>query len=213
MGYTGLRWGELVGLQTDYVRNNQLRVEWQLYEMDTGKLLRCPPKDESRRTIDLPDWLAELLQTHVRTTTPAPCACHGHRYVFRGLAAANGVNRQQGTKITDVARRAGVSTGTVSNVLNRPDTVAEGTRVKVTAAIQELGFLRGGSPACSRPTGAAAASPPGCSNPPPPAATLAEAPAEPIPCRSWPTPGRASPSAAATPPAGPKLAGCRSRRV
>ncbi|MFC5753852.1 LacI family DNA-binding transcriptional regulator [Actinomadura rugatobispora] len=46
------------------------------------------------------------------------------------------------TSIREVARRAGVSVGTVSNVLNRPDLVAEATRDRVRAAIQELGFVR-----------------------------------------------------------------------
>src|ERR687894_2537373 len=44
--------------------------------------------------------------------------------------------------IRDVAGRAGVSVGTVSNVLNRPDTVSEATRAKVLDAIAELGFVR-----------------------------------------------------------------------
>jgi LacI family transcriptional regulator len=44
--------------------------------------------------------------------------------------------------ITDVAARAGVSVGTVSNVLNRPDIVAPPTRRKVNAAIKALGFVR-----------------------------------------------------------------------
>jgi LacI family transcriptional regulator len=42
----------------------------------------------------------------------------------------------------DVAQLAGVSVGTVSNVLNRPDVVAPGTRARVQAAITELGFVR-----------------------------------------------------------------------
>jgi LacI family transcriptional regulator len=44
--------------------------------------------------------------------------------------------------IRDVAERAGVSLGTVSNVLNRPDKVSEATREVVLAAIAELGFVR-----------------------------------------------------------------------
>jgi LacI family transcriptional regulator len=44
--------------------------------------------------------------------------------------------------IRDVASRAGVSVGTVSNVLNRPGQVGETTRVRVLAAIEELGFVR-----------------------------------------------------------------------
>ncbi|MFI6426080.1 LacI family DNA-binding transcriptional regulator [Promicromonospora sp. NPDC050880] len=47
--------------------------------------------------------------------------------------------------IADVARTAGVSVGTVSNVLNRPDRVLPGTRERVEAAIAELSFVRNGS--------------------------------------------------------------------
>ena len=43
--------------------------------------------------------------------------------------------------IKDVARRAGVSVGTASNVLNRPDLVRPETRARVEAAIAELGFV------------------------------------------------------------------------
>jgi LacI family transcriptional regulator len=42
----------------------------------------------------------------------------------------------------DVASRAGVSLGTVSNVLNRPEMVSERARFAVQAAIEELGFVR-----------------------------------------------------------------------
>ncbi len=42
----------------------------------------------------------------------------------------------------DVARRAGVSLGTVSNVLNRPQLVSPATQGKVLRAISELGFVR-----------------------------------------------------------------------
>jgi len=44
--------------------------------------------------------------------------------------------------IKDVARQAGVSVGTVSNVINRPDLVSAETRAKVQAAIDLLGFVR-----------------------------------------------------------------------
>jgi LacI family transcriptional regulator len=44
--------------------------------------------------------------------------------------------------MTDVARHAGVALGTVSNVLNRPEKVKEGTRRRVLASIAELGFVR-----------------------------------------------------------------------
>lgn len=47
--------------------------------------------------------------------------------------------------VREVAALAGVSLGTVSNVLNRPEKVAPGTVVRVQAAIAELGFVRNDS--------------------------------------------------------------------
>jgi LacI family transcriptional regulator len=44
--------------------------------------------------------------------------------------------------IKDVATHAGVSVGTVSNVLNRPELVSDRTRRKVLDAIAALGFVR-----------------------------------------------------------------------
>lgn len=49
------------------------------------------------------------------------------------------------SSIRDVAERANVSLGTVSNVLNHPEVVAEATRQRVQAVIEELGFVRNGS--------------------------------------------------------------------
>ena len=47
-----------------------------------------------------------------------------------------------GVSIRDVAAMAGVSVGTVSNVLNRPESVPEATVERVRAAIAELGYVR-----------------------------------------------------------------------
>lgn len=44
--------------------------------------------------------------------------------------------------VRDVAERAGVSVGTVSNVMNHPDKVSAATVARVQAAIDELGFIR-----------------------------------------------------------------------
>ena len=44
--------------------------------------------------------------------------------------------------IKDVARESGVSAGTVSNVLNHPERVAEDTRLRVEEAVHRLGFVR-----------------------------------------------------------------------
>lgn len=72
-GYTGMRWGEIVGLETDFVRPKSIRVEWQLYEPDTGELHRGPPKDDSYRDIDTPDFLASL-DAAIRKSTLCRCS-------------------------------------------------------------------------------------------------------------------------------------------
>ncbi|MEU9974096.1 LacI family DNA-binding transcriptional regulator [Streptomyces sp. NPDC051014] len=144
-GYTGMRWGEIVGLETEFARPGTIRVEHQLYELDSGELIRCPPKDDSYRTIDAMEWLSALVADHLARTKPTLCPCHGKRYVFRGQGTAR-TGGHQGAKLVDVARRAGVSTGTVSNVLNHPERVREETRIRVELAIAELNFVRGGAP-------------------------------------------------------------------
>lgn len=143
LGFTGLRWGELVGLETCFVRPTSVRVEWQLYELDTGELHRCPPKDDSYRTIDLPAWLGRPLAEHIAAACPQPCPCHGQTYVFRGHRPPNGAARSEGPRLVDVARRCGLSTGTVSMVLNRPATVPEPTRMRVLTAVADLGYVPG----------------------------------------------------------------------
>jgi len=142
-GYTGMRWGELVGLEAEFVRTESVRVEWQLYELGTGKLHRCPPKEDSHRTVDTPEWLGKMLADHISRAHPEPCRCHERRYVFSGHRAANGAARRVGPTLVDVARLSAVSTGTVSNVLNRPDTVPSATREKVEEALSTLGYVRG----------------------------------------------------------------------
>ncbi|WP_307862014.1 LacI family DNA-binding transcriptional regulator [Nocardioides sp. SYSU D00065] len=46
------------------------------------------------------------------------------------------------SSVKDVAARAGVSLGTVSNVLNRPERVSPDTRARVEQAMRDLGFVR-----------------------------------------------------------------------
>src|SRR5580693_1415349 len=62
-------------------------------------------------------------------------AAHLHQIREGNVAAAP-------ASIKEVAAHAGVSVGTVSNVLNRPDIVAEPTRSRVRDAIKQLGFIR-----------------------------------------------------------------------
>jgi LacI family transcriptional regulator len=51
-------------------------------------------------------------------------------------------SRERSASVKDVAARAGVSLGTVSNVLNSPDRVSPATRERVERAMHELGFVR-----------------------------------------------------------------------
>jgi integrase len=144
-GYTGMRWGEIVGLEIEHVRPKAVRVEWQLYELATGELHRCPPKDDSYRTIDLPPWLSALLAGQAARAGRTPCTCHGRAYLFSGFGTANGASRGPGATLRQVAELAEVSAGTVSNVLNRPESVAKATRLRVEAAIRETGYVRNGA--------------------------------------------------------------------
>ena len=55
-----------------------------------------------------------------------------------------------GVTISDVAEHAGVSVGTVSNVVNRPERVTEETRLRVRDAIEALGWVPNSSAATLR---------------------------------------------------------------
>ncbi|CAM5645077.1 LacI family transcriptional regulator OS=Streptomyces alboniger OX=132473 GN=CP975_28285 PE=4 SV=1 [Streptomyces alboniger] len=77
-----------------------------------------------------------------RRPAAAPTA-HRERASGGGAAAAGPADRSHSrVGIKDVAREAGVSLGTVSNVLNRPEIVSEGTRRRVLEVIGSLGYIR-----------------------------------------------------------------------
>ena len=94
VGYTGMRWGETIGLERDLLLPTLINVEWQLREI-RGGFYRLPPKDESYRStnwepllpVDLPPFLAGLLTAQAEKHARQRCACvreHGGtgRYVF-----------------------------------------------------------------------------------------------------------------------------------
>ncbi|HEY8982514.1 MAG TPA: LacI family DNA-binding transcriptional regulator [Streptomyces sp.] len=147
-GFTGIRWAELVGLEKEFVRPNTrtLRIEWQLVELNSGELVRAAPKDDSYRTVDLPLWLCVLVVDFLARKQPKPCPCHGKTYVFDSFGTVRRWGRGGGPTAKDVAKLAGVSTGTVSNVLNHPEMVAEETRLRVVLAMEELDYIRGRTP-------------------------------------------------------------------
>lgn len=70
----------------------------------------------------------------------AACNNEPARPVSRG--GPDGRRGAVSASVKDVAARAGVSVGTVSNVLNRPGKVSPDTVERVHAAIDELGFVR-----------------------------------------------------------------------
>ena len=96
IGYTGLRWGETIGLESGYLRPHEIHVEWQLREI-RSTFHRIPPKDDSYRSpswepclpIDLPPFLAGLLARQIQAQPRQRCLCtaqHGGsgHYVFLG---------------------------------------------------------------------------------------------------------------------------------
>jgi hypothetical protein len=84
MGYTGLRWGETIGLELDFARPSEIQVEWQLREVN-GRFYRLPPKDDSYRStswepclpVDLPGFLADLIASQIDAGPRQKCACVG----------------------------------------------------------------------------------------------------------------------------------------
>ena len=96
IAYTGMRWGETIGLERDQVHEDEIHVEWQLREI-RSTFHRLPPKDDSYRSpnwepclpVDLPPFLAELLARQIKAQPRQRCACaaqHGGsgHYVFLG---------------------------------------------------------------------------------------------------------------------------------
>ena len=96
IGYTGLRWGEAIGLERDYLHPGEIHAEWQLREL-RGRFHRLPPKDDSYRSpawepclpVDLPPFLTGLLGRQIQEHPHPPCGCaaqHGGsgRYLFLG---------------------------------------------------------------------------------------------------------------------------------
>jgi integrase len=94
IAYTGMRWGETIGLERDLLLPSLINVEWQLREI-SGMFHRLAPKDDSYRStnwepylpVDLPPFLADLLTAQTKERSRERCACVGQhggsgRYVF-----------------------------------------------------------------------------------------------------------------------------------
>ncbi|MFJ9889847.1 LacI family DNA-binding transcriptional regulator [Streptomyces sp. NPDC091287] len=137
VSYTGIRWGETVGLDRQYVTPGGIQVQEQLYELNDGSFARGAPKNDSFRTVDTPAFLDRLLRDHVRQRPPVPCPCHGVRTVFR----AADLRQELRVRREDIAALAGVSPVTVSRVRTRPEMTSQRTRDRVHAAMIELSVI------------------------------------------------------------------------
>jgi integrase len=73
-GWTGVRWGEVIGLERPWFRLSTLEVDWQLSELG-GRFTKTQPKDDSIRPVDLPPFLADLLSRHVQARPDGRCRC------------------------------------------------------------------------------------------------------------------------------------------
>lgn len=135
-----LRIGETIGLERRCVRPSALSVEWQLTGVG-GKLVRCPPKDDSYGDLDLPPYLAALLAGHMAAVPASPCPCHGHVYAFRGFGSPGG---RGPVSLRVLAAAARVSVTTAAAVMAGAGRIRESTRERVLEAARETGYVQPG---------------------------------------------------------------------
>lgn len=115
--FTGMRWGELVGLKREFVwlDRGAVRVEWQLVEHDDGTFEEKPPKYESRRTLLIPPFLVAILRDFLETLPEeqehlflGAKGAHPRRSSFGSLAFAPAVNGRGVTYNGSKVRTPGV---------------------------------------------------------------------------------------------------------
>ena len=92
--------------------------------------------------------MAEPIEQKVKAAAAAAGCPSGARRARSPLTTRPSIwrTRQPGPTLRQVADLAGVSTGTVSNVLNRPEMVTGKTRARVEKAVAEVGFVRQAGP-------------------------------------------------------------------
>ena len=76
---------------------------------------------------------------------PPPGKSSRERKSVAGAEQASRAGRGRRASLADVARLAGVSSGTVSRALSRPDMISDATRARVLAAVERLGYVANGS--------------------------------------------------------------------
>jgi integrase len=149
--YTGMRSRELVGLERRYVNSGTLKVEWQLVE-HTGGLTRERPKYDSRRTIDLPVFLSDLLQEEMRRRSGV-CGCSSHDggpYVLPGGPSTPHINSVTTNNWFRAAARSRYYSRTEKTYVPVPVTagpfVGEPTRGRRAANASWVPILPGATP-------------------------------------------------------------------
>jgi len=104
--FTGMRWGELVGLKREFVwlERGAVRVEWQLVEHDDGSFEEKEPKYGSRRTLPIPPFLVTILRDFLDTLPVDQVhlflgskGAHPRRSGFGQLAFSEAVNGREAT--------------------------------------------------------------------------------------------------------------------
>lgn len=97
MAFTGMRWSEATGLKREFVwlDSQEVRVEVQLLRRDDGTYEEKDPKYDSKRTLRIPKFLADLLDEHLRRMPAGrdhlfltPDGNHLHRGAFGEILAA-----------------------------------------------------------------------------------------------------------------------------
>jgi integrase len=85
IAYTGMRWSEAIGLPVDCVHDDQLDIDWKLYELN-GRFYKGAPKDGSMRPADLPPFLAELIAAELASAANLRCTCRSSQPTARMLS-------------------------------------------------------------------------------------------------------------------------------
>ncbi|WP_429455011.1 tyrosine-type recombinase/integrase [Nocardia sp. GP40] len=135
--YTGMRFGELRGLEVEFVKNRRIEVQWQIVEVG-GEFIRRRPKMGKTRTIHLPEFLWQIVNGFIVRSSRRPCACHGLTYVFCGYGKKQ---PESGVTATALAKHLGVSQTSVTKSMQARGRVSDAMRQRVRQAATELGYI------------------------------------------------------------------------
>ncbi len=89
-GYTGMRWGEIVGLEAEFARPGAVRVEWQLYELGGSRssALEAAPTRSTCKGSPSPATPSQATSSTRTRPTVSPGAGYGWPVATAGPRAA-----------------------------------------------------------------------------------------------------------------------------